>query len=110
MRRFAFINGATPSRVEHLHRASAFLFLSALLVTIAMLAGCSGASGTSSAATVEDLIPYMEVLFRSYRYKWVYGSPNGGYFAFQPAVAPRFDAAIARANARASVANGRPGL
>ena len=51
MRRFAFINGVTPSRVEHLHRASAFLFLSALLVTIAMLAGCSGGSGTSSAAT-----------------------------------------------------------
>jgi hypothetical protein len=69
-----------------------------------------GACGTSSAATVEDLIPYMELLFSSYRYNWVYGSPNGGYFAFQPASAPRFDAAIAQAKARASVANGRPGL
>ena len=60
-----------------------------------------GACGTSSAATVEDLVPYMELLFRSYRYNWLYGSPNGGYFAFQAASAPRFDAAIARAKARA---------
>jgi hypothetical protein len=70
-----------------------------------------GACGTSSAATVEDLIPYMELLFRSYRYNWLYGSPNGGYFAFQPASSPRFDAAIAQARARASgAAAGPPGL
>jgi hypothetical protein len=43
----------------------------------------------------------MELLFRSYRYNWIYGSINGGYYAFQPAVAPRFDAAIARAKAAA---------
>ena len=60
-----------------------------------------GACGTSSAATVEDLVPYMELLFRSYRYNWLYGSPNGGYLAFQAASAPRFDAAIAKAKARA---------
>lgn len=60
-----------------------------------------GACGTSSAATVEDLVPYMELLFRSYRYNWLYGSPNGGYFAFQAASAPRFDAAIAQAKTRA---------
>jgi hypothetical protein len=60
-----------------------------------------GACGTSSAATIEDLIPYMELLFQSYRYNWLYGSPNGGYFAFQSASAPRFDAAIAQAKARA---------
>jgi hypothetical protein len=70
-----------------------------------------GACGTSSAGTVEDLIPYMELLFRSYRYNWLYGSPNGGYFAFQSTSAPRFDAAIAQAKARAlGVAGGRPGL
>ena len=69
-----------------------------------------GACGTSTAATVEELIPYMELLFRSYRYNWLYGSPNGGYFAFQSASAPRFDAAIAQARNRASVAGGRPGL
>jgi hypothetical protein len=70
-----------------------------------------GACGTSSAASVEDLIPYMEILFRSYRYNWLYGSPNGGYFAFQSASAPRFDAAITQAKARAYRAAGaRPGL
>jgi len=70
-----------------------------------------GACGTSSAETVEDLIPYMELLFRSYRYNWIYGSPNGGYFAFQSASAPRFDAAIARAKARAyGAASVQPGL
>jgi hypothetical protein len=69
-----------------------------------------GACGTSSAATVEDLVPYMELLFRSYRYNWLYGSPNGGYFAFQSASAPRFDAAIAQATDRAyGAANGQPG-
>ena len=56
-----------------------------------------GACGGSSAATVEDLIPYMGLLFRSYRYNWIYGSPNGGYLAFDPLIAPRFDAAIVRA-------------
>jgi hypothetical protein len=65
----------------------------------------NGACGSSPAATVDDLIPYMEVLFRSYRYNWIYGSPNGGYFAFQPDSAPRFDAAIAQAKARAYARN-----
>ena len=60
-----------------------------------------GACGASSAAAVEDLIPYMELLFRSYRYNWLYGSPNGGYFAFESASAPRFDVAITRAKERA---------
>ena len=70
-----------------------------------------GACGASSAGTVEDLIPYMELLFRSYRYNWIYGSPNGGYFAFQSWSAPRFDAAITQAKARAYGAEGgRPGL
>jgi hypothetical protein len=60
-----------------------------------------GACGTSSAATVEDLVPYMELLLGSYRYNWLYGSPNGGYFAFQPTSSLRFDAAITQAKARA---------
>ncbi|HWF14378.1 MAG TPA: hypothetical protein VG272_11620 [Candidatus Acidoferrales bacterium] len=59
------------------------------------------ACGNSSAATLEDLIPYMELLFRSYRYNWIYGSPNGGYLALNSAIAPRFDAAIVRAKALA---------
>jgi hypothetical protein len=56
-----------------------------------------GACGTSTAGTVEELIPYMELLFRTYRFNWLYGSPNGGYFAFQSTSAPRFDAAIRQA-------------
>jgi hypothetical protein len=60
-----------------------------------------GACGTSSAATVEDLEPFMELLFRSYRYNWIYGSGNGGYAAFQSTSAPRFDAAISRAKSHA---------
>lgn len=55
------------------------------------------ACGKSSAGTVEELIPYMETLFRAYRYNWIYASPNGGYLAFDSTSAPRFDVAIARA-------------
>lgn len=66
-----------------------------------------GACGTSSAATVEDLVPYMEILFRSYRYNWLYGSTNGGYFAFEAASAARFDSAIGQAEVRAYGAAGR---
>lgn len=60
-----------------------------------------GACGAASSDTVEDLEPYMELLFRTYRYNWIYGSPNGGYFAFQGDTASRFDAAISRAKTRA---------
>jgi len=67
-----------------------------------------GTCGSSSAETVEDLIPYMDLLFRSYQYNWIYGSPNGGYLAFNPEVAPRFDAAIARAKALAYVGSTEP--
>jgi hypothetical protein len=63
-----------------------------------------GVCGTSTAASIEELIPYMELLFHSYRYNWLYGSPNGGYFAFQSTSAPRFDVAIAQAKERAYAA------
>ena len=56
-----------------------------------------GACGQSPAENVEDLIPYMELLFRAYRYNWIYASPNGGYLAFDATSATRFDSAIARA-------------
>jgi hypothetical protein len=70
-----------------------------------------GACEFSSAGTVEDLIPYMEILFRAYRYNWLYGSPNGGYFAFQSTSAPRFDAAIRQAKQRAfAAADAQPAL
>jgi len=67
-----------------------------------------GACGNSSADSVEALIPYMELLFRTYRYNWIYGSPNGGYFAFQSASAPRFDDAVAKAKTRAYDAASNP--
>ena len=66
-----------------------------------------GACGASPAASVEDLIPYLEVLLRAYRYNWIYGSPNGGYLAFDPQIAPRFDAAIAQAKIGAGAAAGK---
>lgn len=70
-----------------------------------------GDCGASTAATVEDLVPYMDLLFRTYRYNWIYGSPNGGYLAFDPSNAPRFDAAIRQALASAhTAASGGTGL
>jgi hypothetical protein len=61
----------------------------------------------SPAATVEELEPYLETLFRSYRYNWIYGSNDGGYNAFAADTAPRFDAVIRKAldRARAAGAN-----
>lgn len=56
-----------------------------------------GACGTSSAATVEELQPYLELLLRSYRYNWIYGSADGGYQAFLPQSAARFDTVIKKA-------------
>lgn len=57
---------------------------------------------SATAATVEDLQPYLELLFRSYRYNWIWGSADGNYLAFAPESAPRFDAVIRRAQASAS--------
>jgi hypothetical protein len=56
---------------------------------------------TASAATIEDLEPYLELLLKSYRYNWIWGSGDGGYLAFSPDVAPRFDNVIHRAQTRA---------
>jgi hypothetical protein len=55
--------------------------------------GCA----TATASTIEELQPYLEVLLKSYRYNWIYGSSNGSYFAFDPRSAPRFSAVIGRA-------------
>lgn len=57
--------------------------------------------GSASAATLEDLEPYLTLLLRSYRYNWIYGSADGGYNAFVPESARRFDAAISKARAEA---------
>lgn len=63
---------------------------------------CKGAT----AAGVEELQPYLELLFRSYRYNWIWGSADGNYLAFSPQSAPRFDAVIRRA--RADLSSGTP--
>jgi len=55
---------------------------------------------TASAPTIEDLEPYLDLLFKSYRYNWIWASGDGGYLAFAPGVAPRFDAVIRRSKAR----------
>jgi len=66
-----------------------------------------GACGTSTAATAEDLEPYLELMLRSFRYNWIYGSGDGGYQAFVPMVATRFDSVINRAKARAVASSPR---
>lgn len=60
-----------------------------------------GSCKAASAQTVEELQPYLELLLKSYRYNWIYGSPDGNYLAFVPESAPRFDAVISKAKANA---------
>jgi hypothetical protein len=55
----------------------------------------------SDAATVEDLEPYLQLLLRTYRYNWIYGSGDQGYYAFNHNYAPRFDATIRKAKSGA---------
>jgi hypothetical protein len=61
-----------------------------------------GSCGSSSAATVEDLEPYLELIAETYRYNFIYASGDGGYSAFKPAVARRFNTVIARTSAAAT--------
>lgn len=67
----------------------------------------SGPCLQSDANTVEDQQRYLEVLFKSYRYNWIYGTGNSGYDPFNPATASRFNAVIknAREVAEVSAAN-----
>jgi hypothetical protein len=58
---------------------------------------------TSTAEKLEDLQPFVELLLKTYRYNWIYGSGDGGYFPFTPA-ANRFDALIRKAEAHVSQA------
>jgi hypothetical protein len=61
-----------------------------------------GPCGKSEAATVEEQEPYLQLLFGTYRYNWIYGTHNSGYDPFNPATAPRFNAAILRAKSAAA--------
>lgn len=57
--------------------------------------------GRCPAATIEELQPYLELLLKSYRYNWIYGSTDGGYYAFDPHSAQRIDATLRKAQANA---------
>ena len=65
-----------------------------------------GDCAKASASTVEDLQPYLELMMRTYRYNWIYGSTNGGYFAFDPQRNSRIHGVIS--NARARTNSNRP--
>ncbi len=59
-----------------------------------------GDCAKASASTIEDLQPYLELMMRTYRYNWIYGSTNGGYFAFDPQRNNRIHKVISDARAR----------
>jgi hypothetical protein len=61
-----------------------------------------GSCGSSSAATVEDLEPYLELIAKTYRYNFIYASADGGYVAFKPEIARRFNTVIAQSSAAAT--------
>ena len=57
---------------------------------------------SATASSVEELEPYLELLLNSYRYNWLWiSASDGGYDAFSPTIAPRFDAVIRHARANA---------
>lgn len=60
-----------------------------------------GSCQSSDADTIEDLEPYIELLLKTYRYNWLYGTSEGNYLAFSSASATRFDAVIAKAKSNA---------
>jgi hypothetical protein len=55
---------------------------------------------TATAGNVEEFEPYLELLFNSYRYNWIYASVDGNYLPFAPESAPRFDAVIRQARSK----------
>jgi len=58
----------------------------------------------SDASTVEEQEPYLELLFKTYRYNWIYGTHNSGYDPFNPVTAPRFNAVLRRAETNSGTA------
>jgi hypothetical protein len=67
-----------------------------------------GSCQASDANTIEDLQPYIELLLKTYRYNWLYGTSEGNYLAFSPASAPRFDAVIRKAKDRSASSSQKP--
>jgi len=66
----------------------------------------AGTCAKSDAATVEEQEPYLELLFKTYRYNWIYGTHNSGYDPFNAGTAARFNAVIRKAKAAAGRSNG----
>lgn len=65
-----------------------------------------GACGKAEAKTLEEQEPYLEQLFRTYRYNWIYGTHNSGYDPFDPATAKHFNTVILQAKSAAT--NSKP--
>src|SRR5882672_3342682 len=61
-----------------------------------------GDCAKASASTIEDLQPYLELMMHKYRYNWIYGSTNGGYFAFDPQRNSRIHKVISNAQAKSN--------
>src|SRR5215469_9509240 len=61
-----------------------------------------GACGKAEAATLEGQEPYLQQLFKTYRYNWIYGTHNSGYDPFEPATAKRFSTIILQAKVAAA--------
>jgi hypothetical protein len=60
-----------------------------------------GDCGKASAANIDELAPYLAVLFKTYRYNWVYGSSDGNYFPFDSRYTKRFNVVISQAKSTA---------
>jgi len=60
----------------------------------------AGVCAKSDANTVEDQQAYLEILLKTYRYNWIYGTNNSGYDPFNASTAPRFNAVIQKAKAK----------
>jgi hypothetical protein len=61
-----------------------------------------GSCKACDADSIEALQPYIELLMKTYRYNWLYGTSEGNYLPFSPANASRFDAVIGKAKVQAA--------
>jgi hypothetical protein len=57
----------------------------------------------STASSLEELQPFLELLLQTYRYNWIYASGDGGYQAFAPQTATRFNSLIRKAQSRVNI-------
>ncbi|HXM98828.1 MAG TPA: hypothetical protein VN982_10165 [Candidatus Dormibacteraeota bacterium] len=62
-----------------------------------------GACASAGAKNAEELQPYLELILKTFRYNWIYGSSDGSYYAFDPQSAGRFNQVISKAQASGAV-------